>query len=695
MRTEATATIRARPSAVWGLVHDPTRYTEWMRAITHFDRVDHDGDVGCGARYSMRMQVGSVEIGGVVELVEYDPCQDVAWHSVSGIDQRGRLRLRETEPGLTTVTFRVSYQSPGGLWGLVADQVSGMAVRRNLRDSLVSLRERCEARSAGDGATDRGPIDLARGQLSAARVLAEARVLRPSRPDRMLAALLALHRWGLTVPGGFSASAARYPDDVFVVDDAGTYTFAAIDRRTNALVNALHAAGVGEGSRAGILCRNHAWFVESLVALTKLGADVVLLNTDYAGPQLRDVLERERVNVIVHDAEYGATLTKVRPSMRRFVAWTDAKRPGTRTLQRLTEGTPIAEPDPPEQPSRITILTSGTTGTPKGASRSQPHSADPIVGTLSRMPLRSRETTLIAVPLFHAWGLAQFGLGLVLSSTLVLHRRFDPEAVLASIERHHVTGLIAVPMMLRRILDLPRQTRRRYDTSSLRVVAVSGSALPAELATSFMDEYGDILYNLYGSTEVAAATIATPEDMRRAPGTAGRPPYATVVRLLDEQGRDVPQGSVGRIFVGNDMLFEGYTDADGADTMHGLMSTGDLGRMDADGRLFVEGRSDDMIVSGGENVFPAEVEELLQAHPHVADAAVIGVPDEEWGGRLRAYVVKRRGARLTVDDLKGHVRGHLARYKVPRDIVFVSSLPRNPAGKVLKAALRDAKTSPA
>ncbi|TME50575.1 MAG: acyl-CoA synthetase [Chloroflexi bacterium] len=539
-----------------------------------------------------------------------------------------------------------------------------MAVRRNLRDSLVSLRERCEARSAGDGATERGPIDLARGQLSAARVLAEARVLRPSRPDRMLAALLALHRWGLTVPGGFSASAARYPDDVFVVDDAGTYTFAAIDRRTNALVNALHAAGVGEGSRAGILCRNHAWFVESLVALTKLGADVVLLNTDYAGPQLRDVLERERVNVIVHDAEYGATLTKVRPSTKRFVAWTDAKRPSTRTLQRLTEATPIAEPDPPEQPSRITILTSGTTGTPKGASRSQPHSADPIVGTLSRMPLRSRETTLIA-------------------------------AVLASIEGHHVTGLIAVPMMLRRILDLPRQTRRRYDTSSLRVVAVSGSALPAELATSFMDEYGDILYNLYGSTEVAAATIATPEDMRRAPGTAGRPPYATVVRLLDEQGRDVPQGSVGRIFVGNDMLFEGYTDADGADTMHGLMSTGDLGRMDADGRLFVEGRSDDMIVSGGENVFPAEVEELLQAHPHVADAAVIGVPDEEWGGRLRAYVVKRRGARLTVDDLKGHVRGHLARYKVPRDIVFVKSVPRNPTGKVLKAALRDAKTSPA
>src|SRR5438132_10115399 len=152
MRTQATTTIRARPRAVWEQVRDPARYTEWMRAITHFGRVDNLGEMGRGARYSMRMQVGSVEIGGLVELVEYDVCQDVAWHSVSGIDQRGRLRIRETEPGLTTVTFRVSYQSPGGLWGLIADQVSGVAVRRNLHDSLASLRERCEERSAGEAA---------------------------------------------------------------------------------------------------------------------------------------------------------------------------------------------------------------------------------------------------------------------------------------------------------------------------------------------------------------------------------------------------------------------------------------------------------------------------------------------------------------------------------------------------------------
>jgi fatty-acyl-CoA synthase len=294
---------------------------------------------------------------------------------------------------------------------------------------------------------------------------------------------------------------------------------------------------------------------------------------------------------------------------------------------------------------------------------------------------------MIAVPLFHAWGLANLGLAMVLSSTLVLQRHFDAEEVLASVERHRVTVLIAVPVMLRRILELPPKTRRRFDTSSLRIVAVSGSALPAELARSFMDEFGDILYNLYGSTEVSAASIATPHDMRSAPGTAGRPTYGTVIRLLDDQGREVPPLATGRIFVGNDMLFEGYTNGDSTTAVDGLMGTGDVGRMDSEGRLFIEGRSDDMIVSGGENVFPAEVEEVLLAHPSVADAAVVGVADEEWGGRLQAYVVRRRGAPLTSDDVKGHVRERLARFKVPRDVVFLKAIPRNPTGKVMKSEL--------
>jgi fatty-acyl-CoA synthase len=506
----------------------------------------------------------------------------------------------------------------------------------------------------------------------------------------MLAALLAVRHWGLTVPGGVAASAARYPDATALIDDREVLTFAELEHRTNAIANGLRTSGVVEGARAGVLCRNHAGFIAAVVGLTKLGADVLLLNTAFAGPQLRDVLVRERVDEVIHDAEFARSIGTAVARRQRLVAWSDAPRTSTVTLQRLVTHASADDPDPPERPSRIIVLTSGTTGTPKGASRSQPHSAQPIVGILSRIPLRSRQTTLIAVPLFHAWGLVHLGLAFVLSSTVVLQRHFDAEAVLAAVERHSVHALIAVPVMLRRILELPARIRDRYDLSSLRVVAVSGSALPAGLATAFMDEFGEILYNLYGSTEVAAASIATPEDLRSAPGTAGKPPYGTLLRLLDEAGREVRQGDVGRIFVGNDMLFEGYTDGGEATAVDGLMSTGDLGRIDADGRLFVEGRSDEMIVSGGENVFPVEVEDLLLAHRDVADGAVVGVSDEEWGGRLRAYLVKRPGSRLTDDDVKRYVQDHLARYKVPRDVLFVPSIPRNPTGKVVRSGLPSA-----
>jgi acyl-CoA synthetase (AMP-forming)/AMP-acid ligase II len=203
-----------------------------------------------------------------------------------------------------------------------------------------------------------------------------------------------------------------------------------------------------------------------------------------------------------------------------------------------------------------------------------------------------------------------------------------------------------------------------------------------------MDVFGEVLYNLYGSTEVAWATIATPEDLRAAPGTAGRPPLGTIVKLLDERGREVPQGEGGRIFVGNGMVFDGYTSGGGKEVIGGLMSTGDVGHLDAGGRLFVDGRDDEMIVSGGENVFPREVEDLLADHPAVEDVAVVGVPDAEFGQRLKAFVVRREGAELTEAEVKQHVKENLARFKVPREVVFVAELPRNATGKVLRHELQ-------
>ena len=338
----------------------------------------------------------------------------------------------------------------------------------------------------------------------------------------------------------------------------------------------------------------------------------------------------------------------------------------------------------------MTILTSGTTGTPKGASRSStPLTLDAPASLLERIPLREGQTVRIGAPLFHAWGFSSFALGMALGDTFVLRRRFDPEQCLADIEEHRCEVLVVVPVMLQRILELPDDVRRRYDTSSLRAVCASGSALPGDLALRWMDEFGENLYNMYGSTEVSAATLARPKDLRRAPGTAGKPARGSIVRLYDEHGQPVLQGRTGRIFVGNSMLFEGYTGGGDKDRIDGLMATGDVGRFDEAGRLFVEGRDDEMIVSGGENVFPKEVEDVLSRHDAVGEAAAVGVPDEQFGQRLRAFVVLRDGHTATEQELKDHVKANLARYKVPREVMFLDDLPRNQTGKVLKRELSE------
>jgi acyl-CoA synthetase (AMP-forming)/AMP-acid ligase II len=380
----------------------------------------------------------------------------------------------------------------------------------------------------------------------------------------------------------------------------------------------------------------------------------------------------------------------------RFVAWSEPQAPSAQpssvhaepTLEELIARGDRSDLEPPEGKGRIVILTSGTTGTPKGAARPQSDSVEPAAALFSKIPLKARETTMIAAPMFHSWGYAHFLLSLPLLSTLVLRRRFDPEDTLKAIAQHRASALVVVPVMLQRILELAPETIARYDVSCLKVIAVSGSALPGELATRVMDTFGDVLYNLYGSTEVAWATIATPEDLRAAPGTAGRPPLGTVVKLLDEDGREVPKGDVGRIFVANEFQFEGYTDGGGKEVVGGMMRTGDVGRLDGAGRLFVEGRDDEMIVSGGENVFPREVEDLLADHDEIEEVAVVGVEDEQFGQRLKAFVVPRNGENLTAEAVQAYVKENLARFKVPRDVVFVEELPRNATGKILKRELR-------
>ncbi len=525
-------------------------------------------------------------------------------------------------------------------------------------------------------------------KLRVARTLLETRMLRPIRPDRALRSLAAWRRWGPTPAAAYAVSAARFPERTAIVDDRGTVSFEEVHKRTNALANALAREGVGEGDSLAIMCRNHRGFIDAAVACSKLGANALFLNTAFAAPQITDVLAREDPVGVIYDEEFSELVRDGASTRLRVIAWSDAPSGSAEpTLEQLIAEGDEAEPHPPSEPGRVVILTSGTTGAPKGANRKQPDSLEPSAALFSKIPLRAQETMVIAAPMFHSWGCAHFTLGLALSSTYVLHRRFDPEETLKAVALHRASALVLVPVMLQRIVELPPKTIARYDVHSLRVIALSGSALPGELATRAMDTFGEVLYNLYGSTEVAWATIATPADLRAAPGTAGRPPMGTVVKLLDADGREVPHGRSGRIFVANEFMFDGYTGGGGKEVVDGLMSTGDVGHLDDAGRLFVDGRDDEMIVSGGENVFPREVEDLLADHPEIEEAAVVGVPDAKFGQRLRAFVVMRNGATLSELEIQQYVKLNLARFKVPREVLFLPELPRNATGKVLKREL--------
>lgn len=528
------------------------------------------------------------------------------------------------------------------------------------------------------------------------RALVATGVLRPIGPSRLLRVLSEVRRWGPTAAAAVGTSAIRHPTGQAVVDERGTLDWQALDERTSAIARGMAASGVHAGSVLGLLGRNHRGFVEALAVASKLGADAVLLNTGFSGPQLGDVARREGVTALVHDQHFTAEVAGagLGEDLPRFVTWPSGDTAGVPTFDELVASNPTTSPDAPARHGNVVILSSGTTGTPKGAKRSMDRAtmkaggskASPL-GILARIPLRARATTLISAPLFHSWGLSHLMVCGLLSSPMVLRERFDAEDVLATITRERVDTLIAVPAMVQRILELPEATRGRYDTSSLRVVALSGSALPGGLATRWMDAFGENLYSLYGSTEVAGVAVAGPADLRAAPDTAGPILPGIDVRILGDEGAPVPPGERGGIYVRSSMLFDGYTGGDTKKVVGGYMSTGDVGHLDRAGRLFIDGREDDMIVSGGENVFPSEVEEVILRHPGVAEAVVVGVPDDEFGQRLVAVVVPARADAVSADDVRAWVRSNLARYKVPRAVELHDELPRNATGKVLRRVI--------
>ena len=516
-------------------------------------------------------------------------------------------------------------------------------------------------------------------------VIRRAGMLPLTRPDLVLRGLIAVRQMG-PIAGAAHLAASKDHRALGLVDELGPVTFHQLDLRSNALARAFAERGMGESSTIGLLARDHRGAVDTMIAAGKLGARLLLLNTGFAKPALVDVADREGVSAFVYDEEFTDLVGALPDSMPRYLAWSDG--PGkVTTLEELIASTADRPVRLAREAGSFVLLTSGTTGTPKGAPR---RVRNPLIAAqlLDRIPLRAGECTMLAAPLFHGTGLSQFILSFALGSTVVMRRRFNAEATLAAVQDNRATALVLVPTMLQRILDLGPEVLGKYDTSSLRIIFSAGSALSPELGNRATQVFGDVVHNLYGSTEVAVATVATPEDWRAAPGTVGRPPVGCRVVLYDEANNPITApGVVGRVFVGSGLSFAGYTDGNHKEILGGLLSTGDVGHFDSDGRLFIDGRDDDMIVSGGENVFPGEIENLLVEHDGVVEAAVIGVPDPEFGHRLKAYVVT--STPIAPDELKSFVRANLARFKVPREVVFVDELPRNATGKVLRNKLAD------
>jgi fatty-acyl-CoA synthase len=537
---------------------------------------------------------------------------------------------------------------------------------------------------------------LARGsaELHYAIKMFEAGAFKLEPPQNVAAMVADIRRWGEIgmIP---ARNARRTPNRTAIIDDDGEMTFKELDDAANAVANGLLAIGVKGGDGLALLIRNHRWFLIALYGAAKVGVRIILLNSEFSGPQIKEVSDREGAKLIIFDDEYTAAVSAAEPPLGKLRALPtnpDNEEPSESTDETLADLIGRSKGDPPPKASahsKIIILTSGTTGTPKGANRSTPPSLAPIGGVLSHVPFKSGEVTSLPAPMFHALGFLHATIAMMLGSTLVLRRKFKPANVLADIEKHKVTAIVVVPVMLSRTLDAFDGMERKPDLSSLRIVFVSGSQLGAELATRALKDLGPVIYNLYGSTEIAFATIARPKDLSINPATVGPVVKGVTVKLFDDNGHEVAQGEVGRIFVGNTFPFEGYTGGGGKQIIDGLMSSGDVGYFDEHGLLYVSGRDDEMIVSGGENVFPAEIEDLISGHPEVIEATALGVEDKDWGHRLRAFVVKAEGASVDEDTIKTYVRDHLARYKVPREVIFLDELPRNPTGKILKQELRD------
>ncbi|HEX2689373.1 MAG TPA: AMP-binding protein [Kofleriaceae bacterium] len=547
-----------------------------------------------------------------------------------------------------------------------------------------------------------------------ARVFRATKILQPVRPASLFRFLRGAKKLPLGPHLAVMFHAAVHPDKEVLVeygaDGIKRMTWGEFEATINRLGNALRARGVTHGSRVALMLPNGSEYLLAQQALARLGAIAVQIGYRLKAGEIAYILSNSEPRATLVHADYLDAMTAARartgkggPMIVTGHAAGDAAHRSP-AIDEWARALAAASPEVPARPARplggagggddgagVIVYTSGTTGTSKGAHRSFTSiGLESVADLVLQIGARAADRHLVVCPLYHSAAPAFVAIMLAMGGSVVLMNHFDPAGALDIIQRERVTSTLMVPTMIVRITNLLDETRARADTSSLRWVMSVAAPLSTEAARRFMARFGPILWNFYGATETGIVTLAGPGDHLTRPGTIGRALRGNEIRLLDNTDRDVPEGQVGELYVRNAMLISGYyknEEATRASQRAGFFSVGDLGRRDADGYYYLESRKHDMVISGGVNIYPREIEDHLHTHPGILEAAVIGVPDPEWGETLRAFVVLRDGHQLSEQDILTYCKDSLADFKRPRKVTFLSELPRNPTGKVLKREL--------
>jgi fatty-acyl-CoA synthase len=556
-----------------------------------------------------------------------------------------------------------------------------------------------------------------RAALRAVAVFAQPSALRDIKPRTWLQAARVLRRTGVGPHTAVPLHAVLRPAHTAIADETRSLTWCALDVEIGVLAAGLVALGVTPGDRVAVVLQSSVEHVVAQQAIMRAGATAVQIGYRLTAAEIGYILVDAAPAVVIYHARYTDEVLAARERAgvprvdRLIVVGHDHRRRLAVVGHDRRRGVADVTPDRARDyidvlranasssrphaavanASGLMIYTSGTTGRPKGARRTFRTGYSSIVDFMRRVGMSHRDRHLVVCPLYHGGAFGFVSMMMSLGASTFVMEHFDPEQMLAAITRERLTSAFVVPTMLSRILALDPDVIARYDTSSLRWIASGAAPLPTDTARRFQARFGKLLWNFYGATETGLVTLAAPDDHEARPGTIGRPLAGNDIRLLDERGRDVAPGEVGELYVRNRMLISGYhrnDDATAAAMRDGYFSVGDLARRDGAGYLYLESRCSDMIISGGVNIYPREIEDRLSEHPDVLECAVIGVPDPEWGERVIAFVAPRNGT-LDVGAIERHCRSALAGFKCPRQIEVIRELPRNDTGKVLKRVLRE------